>query len=93
MDTDVIYIPKQYIFLRDVMLRGGNSMDSAVATMYCNSVVNSQVDRQIDMQIDREICRLIERYRASFLKKGVLVIKKINITNAIQISNFIKEIK
>jgi len=27
---------------KDVMLRGGNSMDSAVATMYCNSVVNSQ---------------------------------------------------
>jgi gamma-glutamyltranspeptidase/glutathione hydrolase/leukotriene-C4 hydrolase len=27
---------------KDTMLRGGNSMDSAVATMYCNSVVNSQ---------------------------------------------------
>ena len=27
---------------RDVMLRGGNSIDSAVATMYCNSVINSQ---------------------------------------------------
>lgn len=27
---------------KDVMMRGGNSMDSAVATMFCNSVVNSQ---------------------------------------------------
>ncbi|XP_023328042.1 glutathione hydrolase 2 isoform X3 [Eurytemora carolleeae] len=27
---------------KDVMLRGGNSIDSAVATMYCNSVINSQ---------------------------------------------------
>jgi len=27
---------------KDVMLRGGNSFDSAIATMYCNSVVNSQ---------------------------------------------------
>jgi len=27
---------------KDVMLRGGNSFDSAIATMYCNSVINSQ---------------------------------------------------
>ena len=28
--------------LRDVMLMGGNAIDSAIATMYCNTVVNSQ---------------------------------------------------
>ncbi len=28
--------------LRDVMLRGGNSADAAVATMYCNSGGNIQ---------------------------------------------------
>jgi len=27
---------------KDVMLRGGNAFDSAIATMYCNSVINSQ---------------------------------------------------
>jgi len=27
---------------KNVMMRGGNSFDSAIATMYCNSVVNSQ---------------------------------------------------
>ena len=27
---------------RKVMLDGGNAIDSAIATMYCNTVVNSQ---------------------------------------------------
>jgi gamma-glutamyltranspeptidase/glutathione hydrolase/leukotriene-C4 hydrolase len=31
-----------YFLFRDVMLMGGNAIDSSIATMYCNTVVNSQ---------------------------------------------------
>ena len=32
----------EYQYARDIMLMGGNAVDSAIATMYCNTVVNSQ---------------------------------------------------
>ena len=36
-----MYKSEDFLF-RKVMLDGGNAMDSAIATMYCNTVVNSQ---------------------------------------------------
>ena len=36
-----MYKSDNFLF-RKVMLDGGNAMDSAIATMYCNTVVNSQ---------------------------------------------------